>query len=53
LKELTVRTFVKVKGEYQLWESLSVEKQRQIGTALNDKALRALGYVPVKKEKNT
>ncbi len=53
LKELTVRTFVRIHGEYQPWESLSAEKQEEIGVALNDKALRAIGYAPVKTEKTT
>lgn len=51
MKELTVRSFVRINGEYYPWESLSKEKQREIGIALNDRALRAIGYVPVKKDK--
>jgi len=53
LKELTIRTFVRINGKYQLWELLSGEKQKEIGISLNERALRAIGYVPVKKEKTT
>lgn len=47
----TVRIHVSIDGEYHLWESLTPEKQKEIGLALNDRALRAAGYVPVQKEK--
>ncbi len=35
-----------MKGDCHPWESLAEEKQKEIGTALNDKALRAVGYHP-------
>lgn len=46
-KEITTRIHVMIDGEYHLWETLSKEKQKEIGIKLNDKALRAIGYVPV------
>jgi hypothetical protein len=46
-KEITVRIHIKINGEYHLWDTLSEEKQRKIGIALNDRALRAIGYIPV------
>ena len=45
-KPMTVRIHIKIDGQYHLWESLSPEKQKEIGIALNDRALRAIGYVP-------
>jgi hypothetical protein len=47
----TTRIHIKIDGEYHLWETLSPEKQKEIGIAINDRALRAIGYVPVTKEK--
>jgi hypothetical protein len=35
---------------YHLWEEIPPEKQKEIGIALNDRALRAIGYVPVNDE---
>ena len=46
-KQLTTRVHIKIDGEYHLWETLTPEKQKEIGIALNDRALRAIGYVPV------
>ena len=46
-RDYTVRIHVSINGEYHRWESLSPEKQKEIGMTLNDRALRAAGYVPV------
>jgi len=43
---LKVRLYINMKGDCHPWESLAEEKQKEIGTALNDKALRAVGYHP-------
>ena len=49
-KELGVRIHVMIDGEDHLWETLTKEQQTEIGIALNDRALRAIGYVPVEDE---
>lgn len=46
-KELIVRVHIKINGEYQRWDTLNKDKQKEIGVALNDRAFRALGYLPV------
>lgn len=46
-KELTVRVYIKIDGNYRPWEDLTKEEQRKIGIALNDRALRAIGYIPI------
>ncbi len=46
-KEITTRIHVMIDGEDHLWETLSPEKQKEIGIKLNDRALRAIGYIPV------
>jgi hypothetical protein len=46
INKLKVRAFVRIDGEYQNWNDLSSEQQKVIGAALNERALRAIGYVP-------
>ncbi len=36
-----------MEGEEKPWEVIPEKRQKEIGTALNDKALRAIGYIPV------
>lgn len=51
-KEIKVRIFVKEKdNEYVNWDTLTPEKQKEIGIILNDTALRAIGYEPESKDK--
>ena len=45
-QELKVNILVNMENTYQTWDLLSGEDRIKIGTALNDKALRAVGYVP-------
>lgn len=52
-KELTVVIHVMIDGEDHLWETLSKEIQKEIGIALNDRALRAIGYAPVSEKEKT
>ncbi len=46
-KGVKVRIYMNMDNKYHPWESLSDEEQKEIGSALNDKALRAIGYLPV------
>lgn len=47
-KELIVRGHFKTEtGEYKDWESFTPEEQKEIGIKMNDRMLRAIGYVPV------
>jgi hypothetical protein len=51
-KEIKVRIFIKEKdNEYVNWDTLTPEKQKEIGMILNDNALRAIGYEPESKDK--
>lgn len=52
-KELKVNILVNMANTYQTWDLLSGEDRIKIGTALNDKALRAVGYVPVSEIKGS
>jgi hypothetical protein len=45
-KDLIVRAYIKINGEFVLWDSLPEPKRKEIGLALNDRALRTIGYVP-------
>ena len=45
-QELKVNIYINIENEYEPWDSFTEEKKRKIGTALNDKALRAMGYIP-------
>ena len=45
-KEITVSLWVKMDGKYVLLDSLPADKQREILVKLNDRAMRASGYVP-------
>ena len=47
-KELTCRMFVIIDGDSVPWDSLSQEKKKEISIALNDRAMRSIGYRPVK-----
>jgi len=49
-KELTVVIHIIIDGEDHLWDTFSKEQQKEISIALNDRALRAIGYVPVTEE---
>ncbi|BCK01442.1 hypothetical protein [Anaerocolumna chitinilytica] len=47
-KELIVRGHFKTEsGEYKSWDSFTPEEKEQIGIKMNDRMLRAIGYVPV------
>jgi hypothetical protein len=50
-KEITGRAKIKIDGEYQLWDSITPERQKEIGQKLNDKSLRSAGYKPVTDDK--
>ncbi|WMJ87329.1 hypothetical protein [Anaerocolumna sp. MB42-C2] len=45
-QELKVNIFVNIEKTYQSWDLLSDEERKKIGAALNEKALRAIGYIP-------
>ena len=40
-------------GEIKSWDTLSEEVKKEKATALNDTALRAVGYLPVQKPPET
>lgn len=44
--ELKVRIYINTDGKVRPWEALSEEEQKETGNALNDAALRAIGYIP-------
>lgn len=46
-KELTYRIFVNINDEIVSWDDLPEEKKEEISIALNDRAMRAIGYRPV------
>lgn len=46
-KELKVRIHININGEIRFWDTLLSREQEEIGKALNDAALRAIGYNPV------
>lgn len=46
-KDIIGRVQIKINGEYQPWDFLSTEQQKEIGLKLNDKSLRSAGYKPV------
>lgn len=46
--ELTYRIFVTIDGIEVPWDSLSEEKKKEISIELNDRAMRSIGYRPVK-----
>lgn len=46
-KKLIVEGYIIIDGEERPWESFSPEEQKEIGQVLNDRGLRAAGYVPV------
>jgi hypothetical protein len=50
-KEIVGRAQIKIDGEYQSWDSISPEMQKEIGLKLNDKSLRSAGYKPVSDDK--
>lgn len=43
---INVKIFIKINGTYVAWDTLGEEKREEIGKVLNDRALRALGYIP-------
>ncbi len=45
--DIKVGTYIDLDGINCLWESLQQDLQKEIGKALNDAALRAVGYLPV------
>jgi hypothetical protein len=51
-KELIVEGYIIIDGEERPWESFTPEEQKEIGLELNDRALRAAGYVPVNELNN-
>ncbi|MGB8455839.1 MAG: hypothetical protein WCD89_26430 [Anaerocolumna sp.] len=42
-----MRIYINTGDEYRLWDTLTEEERKKIGNALNDKALKAIGYLPV------
>lgn len=52
-KKITTRFWVSLKGEYVLLDSLPEEKKKQILTELNDRCMRAIGYVREDEAKNS
>jgi hypothetical protein len=52
-KEVKVRIYVNIDGKMKPWDTLSEEEQKDKGTALNDTALRAAGYLPEHKTPKT
>ncbi len=50
-KKITVRFFVDRGNGYEPWENLAEEEKKRIAVGLNDRALRAIGMVPVGKSK--
>lgn len=50
-KELTVKTYILMDGERTLISSLPEEEQKRIASALKDKFMLSLGYVPEGTEK--
>lgn len=48
-QELKVNIFVNIEKTYQSWDLLSDEERKKIGAALNEKALRAIGYIPLQR----
>jgi hypothetical protein len=42
---MTVRIHVRVDGQYVPWESLSIQKQKEIAVELNERAMKAAGYI--------
>lgn len=49
-KEITHSIFVEIDGVDVPWENLSEDEKVEISQKINDKALRSIGYVPVKNE---
>lgn len=45
---IKVDIYIDWHGDKQLWEALEDEDKKKIGTALNDVALRAVGYLPAR-----
>lgn len=45
-KKITTRFMVSINGEYVPLDSLPEDRRKQIVAELNDRALRAIGYVP-------
>ncbi|MEW9124185.1 MAG: hypothetical protein AB2421_15850 [Thermotaleaceae bacterium] len=45
-KELTVKSYIVKDGERRLISSLPKEEQKKIASALKDKFMLSLGYVP-------
>lgn len=46
-KDITYRIFVSISGVDIPWDTLSLEKKKEISKELNDRAMRAIGYRPV------
>lgn len=49
MKKLKYVNYVSINGEYVRMDSLSEEEKKEIGQKLNERALSAIGYEPVKK----
>ncbi len=49
-KELEVVIHVMLEDKDCLWDTISEEKQEEMNIALNDRALRSIGYIPVAKK---
>lgn len=47
-KELTYRLFVIINGESIPLDSLSDEMKKEVSITLNDRAMRSIGYRPIK-----
>ena len=45
-KKITTRIWVSIEGEYVPLDSLPDDRRKQVLVELNDRALRAIGYVP-------
>jgi hypothetical protein len=45
-ENMKIKMFVKIDGKYEEWDTLGEEKKKEIGAVLNDRALRAMGYIP-------
>lgn len=50
-KKITARFMVSINGEYVPLDSLPEDRRKQIVAELNDRALRAIGYVPEQEAK--
>ncbi len=52
-KPITTRMLVSINGKYVPLDSLPEEQRKKIAAELNDRALRSIGYVPVKDSRSS